>query len=244
MRKRLIALLGIALLVAAAAVIPGKGDGGVRVRADGLSPVTPISAVTTSPLEQVTEAPVPSTTTPTTTVAVTTTAVPVPITEPIPVETTDVPPSETTNGPPSAALDIPSVRSDGVTQPAVRVQTTVQVAEPPPTIATWEIPSWARCPQWWPTAQDVGWSLDDMPTLDYIMRRESNCNEAARNPVSCDRAGKYHALGLTQLCGWMPSNEAVVGALNLAKALELRQTQGWCPWVLGGDPVTGHACRH
>lgn len=243
MRKRLIALLGIAVLVAAAAVIPSRGDGGVRVRADGLSPITPISAVTTSPLEQVTEATVPTTTSPTTTVAVTTTAVPTPIMEPIPVETTDVPPSETTNGPPMEASGIPSAKPDAATQPAVRVQTTVQVAEPPPTTPAWVVPDWAQCPQWWPVAEAVGWSYGDMATLDYIMHRESGCNEAARNPVSCDRAGRYHALGLTQLCGWLPSNEAVVGELNLAKALELRQTQGWCPWVLAGDRVTGRACR-
>jgi hypothetical protein len=79
-----------------------------------------------------------------------------------------------------------------------------------------------------------------MPTLDYIMNRESGCNPHAYNGQSCGKGA--HAMGLTQLCGWLPASQAYDPAANLAKALELRRSSGWCPWVLRGDRVTGNAC--
>ncbi len=119
------------------------------------------------------------------------------------------------------------------TVPAERVAITVQVADPPPT--TVEVPGWARCPEWWPLARQVGWPDDQMATVDYVMHRESRCDPGATgSPVRGKRA-----LGLMQLLGWdCPPDGCHDPASNLAKALELWRHSGWRPWCLRGDPVT------
>jgi hypothetical protein len=33
----------------------------------------------------------------------------------------------------------------------------------------------ALCPQWWDTAIKAGWTIEQLPTLDYILHRESRC---------------------------------------------------------------------
>jgi len=100
---------------------------------------------------------------------------------------------------------------------------------PPPTT----VPSWAQCPQWWETAKNAGWDDPQMPTLDYVMHRESGCDPNAYN-----RSG---AKGLTQLLGWScPPNGCFDPWSNLSKAHSLWEQSGWRPWCLAGDPVTGH----
>lgn len=122
---------------------------------------------------------------------------------------------------------------------AVRV-TTVQRDAGAPIVTP--IPEWAQCPQWWPTALDVGWQLDDMPILDHVMARESHCNPSARNPLNCAGSSRSepHARGLTQLCGWT-CNGTLDGCLdpaaNLARAHELFAQLGWRPWCYN-DGVT------
>ena len=99
------------------------------------------------------------------------------------------------------------------------------------------MPSWAACPQYYQLALDVGWPESQMRTVMYVMHRESGCQPGARSSSHC--GGRNYAMGLMQLCAWMPVYQEVQPDLNLAKAYELWQTQGWCPWVLRGDPVTG-----
>lgn len=59
----------------------------------------------------------------------------------------------------------------------------------------------ARCPQWWQTAVDAGWRQSLLPTLDYLMWRESRClpnQHNLKDPMGGSR-------GLVQINGfWTP----------------------------------------
>lgn len=116
------------------------------------------------------------------------------------------------------------------TAPAVRVATTVQVAEPPPTLPP--IPDWARCPDYWDVARAVGWPEDALPTLDGVMWHESRCQPNAHN-----RSG---AAGMLQLMPmWWRGRDPYDPATNLAIGLDIyRHEGGWCP-AWRGDPAVG-----
>lgn len=67
------------------------------------------------------------------------------------------------------------------------------------------VPSWARCPQWWRAAQRAGWPVGLLPTLDYVMHRESRCIPTAANDFGYTgliQIGRAHlsAPGYTGLC--------------------------------------------
>jgi hypothetical protein len=95
------------------------------------------------------------------------------------------------------------------TAPAVRVTTTVA-----PT---------GRCAQWEPTALEVGWTVDQWPTVDRVMWCESHCQPGAHN-----RSG---ASGLMQLMpGWWHGRDPYDPATNLTIALEVLAAQGWRAW--------------
>lgn len=96
----------------------------------------------------------------------------------------------------------------------------------------WNVPDWARCPQHWSEARQAGWTEDQMPTLDYIMFRESRCNEAVVNYLGCK--------GLLQLCNWGCDGSCREALPNLKKGRELWEASGWRPWCLDGDRVTGN----
>jgi hypothetical protein len=254
--RRRIALLGMFAL-GTALVLTNKGHSTGVATVDAVDNTTapPVGPPTTEPAEPTTTE--PTTTEPTTTEHPTTTTEAPPPTEAppttvgtlSPVVTAALVAPPTTGAPALHAQDDAGIQGpvgEGDPAPAARAETgkcvnTDPVAcNPPTTPAGWDIPSWARCPQWWPTAQAVGWSYGDMRVLDYIMHRESGCDPHAYARQSCGRGN--HAVGLTQLCGWLSASQAYDPVVNLSKALELRQTQGWCPWVLSGDPVTGRAC--
>lgn len=108
-----------------------------------------------------------------------------------------------------------------------------------------DIAASARCPQWWQTAVDAGWRQSLLPTLDYLMWRESRCNPASHNtddPMGGSR-------GLVQINGfWTPwlAERGIVkrsGGLfgpyrNLRSALAIynyadeRHGNGFSPWGL------------
>lgn len=103
----------------------------------------------------------------------------------------------------------------------------------------WSVPDWARCPQYWPTAQAAGFTLDQMPKVDYIMHRESTCYPYAHNPSG--------ASGLVQ---WMPmwfnggnSYGWKFDPFDPYQSLYHMRLRvnlvGWHDWCLRGDPVTG-----
>ncbi len=103
----------------------------------------------------------------------------------------------------------------------------------------------ARCPQWWQTAVDAGWSQSLLPTLDYLMWRESRCLPNEHNtddPMGGSR-------GLVQINGfwtpWLASrgivkrSEGLFGPYhNLRAALAIynyadtKHGNGFGPWGL------------
>lgn len=110
------------------------------------------------------------------------------------------------------------------------------------------IPASARCPEWWSLAKRVGWSTALLPTLDYVMWKESRCMKEAF--FSGDPNGGSH--GLTQINGFWcrPSRYYPNGYLqdaaildscsdlykprvNLRAALAVYEyADGWRPWSL------------
>jgi hypothetical protein len=123
---------------------------------------------------------------------------------------------------------------------------------------TLPIPPDALCPQWWPLARDAGWAEADLPTLDYVMWRESRCDPSQHNTTR-NKDGSSD-VGLTQVndrswclgTRWYPDGYlqtigilSTVGCeqlfdphLNLkaAKAIhdysEEHNGNGWQPWKL------------
>ena len=103
----------------------------------------------------------------------------------------------------------------------------------------------ARCPQWWQLAVDAGWRQSLLPTLDYLMWRESRCKPNSHNtddPMGGSR-------GLVQINGfWTPwlSSKGIVKRSeglfspyrNLRSALAIynyadeRHGNGFSPWGL------------
>ena len=134
---------------------------------------------------------------------------------------------------------------------AVEYKLREAIPEPP-------IPAEAHHPEWWGLAREAGWTDDLLPTLDYVMWRESRCLTTAHN-TTLNRDGSAD-LGLTQIndrswclpTRWYPQGYLqtigilpTVGCeqlfdpyLNLlsAKAIHdyAQQTNGngWQPWKL------------
>jgi hypothetical protein len=108
-----------------------------------------------------------------------------------------------------------------------------------------EVPASALCPQWWQTAVDVGWRESLLPTLDYLMWRESRClpdQHNKKDPVGGSR-------GLVQVNGfwtpWLASkgivkrSEGLFGprrnlraALAIYNYADARYNNGFGPWNL------------
>ncbi len=127
-----------------------------------------------------------------------------------------------------------------------------------PATTTTTLPAGLRCPGWYGLALEAGWHADSMPTLDYVIWRESRCLADAHNKTL--NRDKSTDIGLTQIndrswclpTRWYPDGylqnlgileEAGCGELfdpltNLkaAKALydysEKQTGHGWTPWNL------------
>lgn len=133
-------------------------------------------------------------------------------------------------------------------------------AATPTTTAIAQIPSTARCGQWWGLAAQAGWEPEHMETLDYVLHRESRCDPTQYN-TTLNRDGSSD-IGLMQINGrswckatrWYPDGYlqtvgvlAYVGCqelfdpytnLKAAKAIydySLRANEnGWQPWDVKG----------
>lgn len=122
---------------------------------------------------------------------------------------------------------------------------------PPTSITKHDIPepvdvsASARCPQWWQLAVDAGWRQSLLPTLDYLMWRESRCNPSSHNTDDPNGGSR----GLVQINGfwtsWLASkgivkrSEGLFGPYrNLRAALAIynyadeRHGNGFGPWGL------------
>jgi len=126
------------------------------------------TASTTMTVTVASPPPTTTTTTSTTTTSTTTTTVPQPPVTVAPTTTTTVTP---------AVVPAPTTTTS--------TTTTSTVASPPD----------ARCPQWWSLAVSVGFTLDEMTTLDRILFVESRCDETQLNAT--DPHGG--SVGLTQI---------------------------------------------
>ena len=61
-------------------------------------------------------------------------------------------------------------------------------------------PADARCPQWWALAREAGWQDDQLPMLDKVMWKESNCLPHVHN-TTLNKDGSSD-IGLTQVNDW------------------------------------------
>ena len=108
-----------------------------------------------------------------------------------------------------------------------------------------DISASALCPQWWQTAVDAGWRESLLPTLDYLMWRESRCDPTQHNTDDPNGGSR----GLVQINGfwtpWLASrgivkrSEGLFGPYrNLRSALAIynyadeRHGNGFSPWGL------------
>jgi hypothetical protein len=89
--------------------------------------------------------------------------------------------------------DTPSPTPMLVVAPAISVPD----ASETPSTTTPEPPADAHCPQWWPVARDAGWTDDLLPTLDYVMWKESRCQPEVHNTTL--NKDKSADVGLTQI---------------------------------------------
>jgi hypothetical protein len=84
-------------------------------------------------------------------------------------------------------------------------------------------PAWSRCPEWYSTALEVGWPESEWPTIDRVMKCESQCSPKAHN-----RSG---ASGLMQIMPlWWNGRDPYDPTVNLTMALEVHERQGWRAW--------------
>ena len=87
-----------------------------------------------------------------------------------------------------------------VSAPAPVSTPLISVPDAPETPSTTTVPpppADAHCPEWWATAREAGWTDDLLPTLDYVMWRESRCLTSAHNtPLNKDGSAD---IGLTQI---------------------------------------------
>lgn len=165
----------------------------------------------------------------------------------------------------STALALLAFRGAEETTPSLPTPTPVTTLitlpiAPETTTTTVPVPSDALCPQWWPLAIEAGWTLDLLPTLDYVMWRESRCLPDQHN-TTLNKDGSSD-MGLTQVndrswclgTRWYPNGYLqTIGVLNYvgcnelfdpytnlkaAKAIydySLRENDaGWQPWSIKG----------
>lgn len=131
-------------------------------------------------------------------------------------------PAETTTGTPSATHNVRSVRE-----------------EPLP------IPAEAKVPQWWTLARQVGWKEDAMPTLDYLIFRESRGFNRAFNRED-PNGGSRCLLQLNgSWTGWLIDKGIITKPADLFKPVTCltaglaiyqygvdRYGFGWGPWAI------------
>ena len=81
--------------------------------------------------------------------------------------------------------------------PVTALRTLPIASQTPSTTTTLPVPADALCPQWWGLAVDAGWTEDLLPTLDYLLWKESRCDHTQHNTTR-NRDGSTD-IGLTQI---------------------------------------------
>ena len=119
-------------------------------------------------------------------------------------------------------------------------------------------PADAHCPEWWALAREAGWTDDLLPTLDYVLWKESRClpdqhnttlNKDGSSDIGLtqinDRSWclptRWYSLGYMQTIGVLKSQgckELFDPYINLVAAKAIydyaleHNGNGWQPWKL------------
>jgi len=93
---------------------------------------------------------------------------------------------------PTPSTPTPTPQTAPITLP-IASQATSTTTLPP-------APADALCPQWWELARQAGWTDDLLPTLDYVLWRESRCDPTQHNTEL--NADGSTDVGLTQINDW------------------------------------------
>jgi hypothetical protein len=149
------------------------------------------------------------------------------------------------SGEPAVMAPAPSTTTTTTTTTTTVAPTTTTVAPttttttvPPSTTTTVALPSGLHFPQWAWLALEVGWPVEELDILDYVIWRESRGLAHVHN-TDDPGSGSY---GLTQINSfWVTvgflADEGVVDAsqlldpiVNLHAALAIWRNSGWSPW--------------
>lgn len=105
----------------------------------------------------------------------------------------------------------------------------------------------ANCPEWWQIALEVGWTEEQLPTLDKVMWNESRCQADAHNRRSSDyglvqvNRGFWESTAAEH--GWtmedlfMPHIGLAMGLIVYNAGIDV----GWCGWSAWS--ASGNYCR-
>jgi hypothetical protein len=165
--------------------------------------------------------------------------------DPIATESTLPPPVYESSGrtldddvaPPPAPA--PTTSTTTTAPPPVRITATVRwVEQTAATTTTTLVPDDALCGEWWVTALAVGWTRDELPTLDRIMWNESRCQPEVSSSTNdhglvqinwTTWASLVERLGYDKTELYNPAFNLAVGKMVSQQAVKA----GWCkyqPW--------------
>jgi hypothetical protein len=115
-------------------------------------------------------------------------------------------------------------------------------------------PPWARCPEWWQIAADIGWPVDELWHVDRIMWGESRCRPDSWVIDHDDHGGGLMGInikvgiGTRPFVGPMvdwdwgrlrdPAVNLMVGLAMADNAVRLGQCR-WRPWTTRDRSVCG-----
>ena len=101
----------------------------------------------------------------------------------------------------------------------------------------------ARCPEWWQLALEVGWTEDQLPTLDRVMWNETRCIPdliSSTNDFGLVQINRHVWKETVEQHGWTmndllePQNGLAMG-LIVYEAAEAMGWCGWQPWYRSGS---------
>lgn len=101
----------------------------------------------------------------------------------------------------------------------------------------------ARCGEWWALAVEVGWDVDDLPTLDEIMWRESRCIPDVVSPTrdyGLVQVNRAVWRDFVEDRGYVMDDllDPRVGLMFGLLVAQEAEAIGWCrwePWYMSGD---------
>lgn len=92
-----------------------------------------------------------------------------------------------------------------------------------------------RCGQWYTTARDAGWPIEEWPTVSKVMWRESRCDSDAWNGADAGlmQINQIHRRYLAEMGMSFPTS-MFDPYWNLLYARSLWERAGWEPWIFKG----------